>query len=481
LANGTYLSYIEKADKTDTRWSHADSTVHFWYRQTPTYFAVRQILGGGVQGRVNSTDPPMEDIGMIRIDLDPQGRMVYFEEKPTTASLAEGTPVPTIDWNKMLTAAGFDPTACKPTQPHRNPPMFADTRMAWTAPMPERPDVTVTVEAAAYHGRLVHFLEEGPWTPAPGSGSGQSRTEHVSNIFALCILTSLLGGGIVLAWENYRKRRADLGGALRLAGFVLIVSVVTWVIGATHIAADWEAYSLTLELAWASLSALFLWMLYVALEPIARRRMPALLISWNRMLAGNFRDPMIGRDLLAGAALGVFSQVMGSLHFLYAGLRGLPPPSPDAGAFVILVGGRTPFAQPFSALVSSIFNGLAVMLMLVILQMLFRNRWIGAVAFMAIFVARVALQGGTVFDDVIQTIDIALLVMLILRFGLLAITIYIFVQQMTNAPITPDTSAWYAWMGFLGVAIIGVMIVYGARTALAGQPVFGQNFAAADD
>jgi serine/threonine-protein kinase len=222
-------------------------------------------------------------------------------------------------------------------------------------------------------------------------------------------------------------------------------------------------------------------MLYVALEPIARRRAPTLLISWNRMLAGNFRDPMIGRDLLAGAALGVLSQVMGSLHYLYAGWRGWPPPVPDASALAILEGGRTVFAQPSSALVSSIFNGLALMLMLVILQMLFRNRWIGAVAFMAIFIARVALGGGTVFDDVIQTIDIALVAILILRFGLLAMTIYIFIQQMMSAPITPDTSAWYAWMGFLGMTIIAAMVVYGMRTALAGQPMFGRAFADADD
>jgi hypothetical protein len=121
------------------------------------------------------------------------------------------------------------------------------------------------------------------------------------------------------------------------------------------------------------------------------------------------------------------------------------------------------------------------MLILVILQMLFRNRWIGALAFMAIFVARVALQGGTVFDDVIQTIDIALVAILILRFGLLAMSIYIFIQQLMSAPITPDTSAWYAWMGYLGMAIITVMVIYGMRTALAGQPMFGGAFAAADD
>jgi serine/threonine-protein kinase len=479
--DSNYLNYIDKNDKSQTRWGHADSTIHFWYRQSPSNFAVRQLLGGGVQGQVTSTDPPEEEYGMIRIDLDPQGRLNYFSYKTSPVTPADSTSALKLDWDKVLTAAGFDPAACKPVEPHRNPPAYADTRAAWTVVMPERPEVTLTVEAAAYRGRPVYFLEEGPWTPTPGVSSGQTQAEHISTIFAVCLLTSLLVGGLVLAWLNYKKKRADLGGALRLAAFVLIMSVTTWVIGATHISGLWEAYSLTLELAWACLSAVFLWMLYVALEPIARRRSPTLLISWNRMLAGKFRDPMIGRDLLAGAALGVFSQVMGSLHFLYAGWRGLPPPVPDASALAILVGGRTVFAHPSSALVSSIFNGLAVMLILVILQMLFRNRWIGALAFMAIFVARVALQGGTVFDDVIQTIDIALVAILILRFGLLAMSIYIFIQQLMSAPITPDTSAWYAWMGYLGMAIITVMVIYGMRTALAGQPMFGGAFAAADD
>jgi hypothetical protein len=36
-------------------------------------------------------------------------------------------------------------------------------------------------------------------------------------------------------------------------------------------------------------------------------------------------------------------------------------------------------------------------------------------------------------------------------------------------------------MGYLGMAIITVMVIYGMRTALAGQPMFGGAFAAADD
>ena len=38
-----------------------------------------------------------------------------------------------------------------------------------------------------------------------------------------------------------------------------------------------------------------------------RRRWPATLVSWSRLLAGGFRDPLVGRDVLFGCLLGSFS------------------------------------------------------------------------------------------------------------------------------------------------------------------------------
>lgn len=69
---------------------------------------------------------------------------------------------------------------------------------------------------------------------------------------------------------------------------------------------------------------------------------------------------------------------------------------------------------------------------------------------------------------------------LIVRFGLLATAVFTFMQNLMNVPITTDTSAWYAWMGWLGVAIIAGVMIYGARTALAGQPLFGGVLTAED-
>ena len=47
------------------------------------------------------------------------------------------------------------------------------------------------------------------------------------------------------------------------------------------------------------------WLAYLGIEPWIRRHWPASLISWSRLLAGSFRDPLVGRDVLLGAAFGV--------------------------------------------------------------------------------------------------------------------------------------------------------------------------------
>jgi len=52
--------------------------------------------------------------------------------------------------------------------------------------------------------------------------------------------------------------------------------------------------------------ALIVWTAYLGLEPYIRRRWPQIIISWTSLLGGGLRDPVVGRDVLIGAALGAF-------------------------------------------------------------------------------------------------------------------------------------------------------------------------------
>jgi serine/threonine-protein kinase len=478
--DAAYVGWVGKNDKSPSRWANMPSAIEFWYRQSPQDFDDRQILGSVTTGRVSSSDPPQEDPGMVMVYLNPQGRLTYLravtqrEVKEPAPSNAEP------DWNRLLMAAGFDPAQCKPAQQERNPPTYADAVAAWTAALPERPDVTVHIEAAAYHQQPVYFTEIAPWTPPPGKSLGSDTTERVSIAFVLVIVGSLLVFGSILAWQNVKRGRGDQRGALRLAAFTFALTMLTWVVGASHVAGFWEAYSLTLVLAWSSLSAVFLWMMYLALEPIVRRRMPALLISWNRLLAGQFNDPMIGRDLLAGTVVAVLSQLLSHASVFYNAARGLPPPEPSAAAFVVLTGGRVLIAQFLSLLNGAVFNGLALMFMFVIFQLVFRKWWLAGAAFIVFWTVRVALQGGQAVDVVANVVTLILLVVLVVRFGLLAVAVQTFVGSLLEAPFTTQGSAWYAWMGWVGVAVIALIVGFGVRTALAGQPLLG-HLGLADD
>ena len=54
------------------------------------------------------------------------------------------------------------------------------------------------------------------------------------------------------------------------------------------------------------------------------------MISWNRLLAGRFRDPMVGRDLLIGGLFGVFLTLMLQLGVVLPPFFGRPSPMPLA-------------------------------------------------------------------------------------------------------------------------------------------------------
>ncbi len=470
--DGDYLNWVEKNDRSATRWQNVPGAIKFWYRQSPEDFNQRQLLGSATTGRVTSSDPPHEDPGMVMVMLDPLGRLELLRAV-TEREVASG-PAPQPDWNKLLMAAGFDPVQCKPIAPERTPPSYADAVAAWSTPLPGRPDVVVHMEAAAYHGKPVYFFEIAPWTPPPIRGLIRTQGQRVSLIFALIIVGGLLVFGSILAWRNVKLRRGDQHGAWRIAAFVFSLTMITWVAGASHVAGLWEAYNLMLVLAWALLSAAFIWVIYVALEPIIRRRLPTLLISWNRLLAGQFNDPMVGRDLLAGCAVALANQMVGTVNVVYNAWRHLPPPSPDTSAFAVLSGGNVLFAQLFSNVNSAIFNGFAFVFLFVVFLLILRKQWLAGAAFVLLFEGRILLQGSPIIDSVLNVVSLILLVVLVTRFGLLAVIVEYFVEVACGAPLTTQGAAWYAWMGWFGVAVILAIVAYGVRAGLAGQPLLGK-------
>jgi hypothetical protein len=73
---------------------------------------------------------------------------------------------------------------------------------------------------------------------------------------------------------------------------------------------------------------------------------------------------------------------------------------------------------------------------------------------------------------VIGLVSSTLSFLILMRFGLVAVTLCIFtVRIFLTFPITLDASAWYAGYGYAALAILAAIVLYAFRYSLGGRPM----------
>ena len=216
-------------------------------------------------------------------------------------------------------------------------------------------------------------------------------------------------------------------------------------------------------------------MVYLAFEPFVRRRWPGRIISWSRVLAGGFRDPLVGRDILIGAVFGlaiIFCQFY--LANLVPMWMGYAPGIPwlDSPATRLL--GIRSFAFGFTQQIfAGVLQSFILLFFLLLLYMVLRRERIAAVVLWLITATALSLTQETIAAAPFAGLAAAMVVWVLYRYGLLAliVTIY-FVHLMVFYPITSDFSAWYATDFVLALIIALALAGFGFYTSLAGEPLF---------
>jgi serine/threonine-protein kinase len=419
---------------------------------------------------------------MTLVRLDPRGRLTQLIVVPPQVEHPAGASSP--DWAPLFSAAGLDSAAWTITQPMWTPPVYSDARAAWTGTLAKRPDIQMRIEAAAYRGKPVYFEMVGPWTrPERMQPYHPTAGEWAALLILIVLLLSMLLAGALLARRNLRLDRGDRRGAFRLASFVFAALAVNWVFGAHHVSTLAE-FGLFLEfLCWGLLWSGLLWVLYIAMEPYVRRRWPATLVSWSRLLAGGFRDSLVGRDVLAGCLMGAFVIDLARLGWFVPSWFDQPPPRLLSGPDWQFLGARTIIADISNNVVSSLLASFAFLFVLFLFRALLRKEWAAAVAFVVFFTALlnspVLFAGG-------QLAAIALLIGLILtglgvfllrRLGLLAVAVsFFFSGLLTSFPLTTQMSSWYAGISLTGILLMAALTFSAFYTSLGGQKAFGGRF-----
>jgi eukaryotic-like serine/threonine-protein kinase len=469
--NAEYRRWVEEHDRSKDRWKGMEdgrpATIYFWYRQSPDGLVPERFRGDDAGGwTVTETDPSPWTGGMIGVQLDTLGRLIRFEAVPT-AAVSDRPAAP--DWSILFAEAGLASSAFAAAESKWPSPAYADSRMAWVESNPERADRPLRVEAAALRGRPVYFELAGPWSRPPRMLAAPTATSKGLDVLLVgCLLVLLVGGGL-LARRNLRLGRGDRRGAMRLAIFVFLFAMLSWATEARHIASPEEFPLFFLGSGQGLFFAGLCWMIYIALEPLIRRRWPDSLIGWTRLISGRLTDPLVGRVLLAGALVGVFVALLRELDELTQRAVEATPPIPPFPWDQTLRGPRAVLAHLFGGPAVTMILSLALALLFFVARAILRKEWLAAGAVALIFAAPSFLTGGLI-SGAFELVVAAAYIFVFVRFGLLALMFAEYFGHFLRFPLTTDSSAWYAGTSLFLILVLAALAVYGFRIALAGQP-----------
>jgi serine/threonine-protein kinase len=427
--------------------------VRFNYRQSPFL-----LVPHGPSHVVTDADPAPNVPGMASVTTDTSGRLIRFEAVPE-----QGKPVAHLaahDWTGLFTAAGLNSGEFAVVESDRVAPVAHDQDVAWING--EGSVVRRRVTAATMNGAPVYFE-----TFDDSSGEHGNRPESftgrppLGEAFFWGAIVAAFAVAAVMARYHLRREEGDRDGARKVGAFVSTGMMLAVLLQAHHVPAAIQEVTLLLSLAgWSLVWGALAWLIYMGLEPPVRRLWPATLISWTRLMSGRVRDPLIGRDVLAGVAVAIG---LVGIRFVFT-----TRPLPNDLLLPALESLRSTrhFASVLMAGIAEAPEfALFPLFFLVITRAIVRSTWLAAIALSALFFP--LLTGGAVQTSwalgLYALAQGLVSLTVLLRLGLLAwTTALVVVFVLTRLPLTLDVNSWYFGSSTLSLLLIIGLATYGS-------------------
>jgi len=446
--------------------------ISFWYRQSASEL-VSPLTLIAITGRASpsSQTPPVSD--EVAVDLDLDGRLLKFRAAVQGSQHAGNSNETTPGWDVLFKAAQFDSRRFTQVEPRSIAPDVTDQRIAWTGDYGSPTSVSVHVEAGAYQGRPVYFEIMFPWTTGDRVSLG---TPSRSSMFAGLIFLVVVA---VFARHNWKTGRGDVRGAALVGVAIFAGVLLTHTLGVHDTLAG--GWILSLAIAEGAFAAV----LYMALEPWVRRLWPRALITWSRVLAGQWRDPVVGRDVLIGVLSAVAIACI--RHALYLGFS--PWGAPAASSVLELVmlqftldqlmGTRFIGSAGSFALVVGLLTALEMFFLMFLCRVCLRKPWLATLVFVGLvapLAAAASFSQGDWIEAIVMGLIVVFNVLIMVRFGLLANVVSgavgLFIE---HGLLTNDFGAWYSESSLVVVAVVSALALWAFRTSLGGQPLFSAH------
>ncbi len=462
----TYLKRLPEPRQWN-EWLAAEAPIRAEYRESPAPLSAEPF------GQASRDNPAPVRPGMVHVVVDGNGRLREFSAHPPAGS---GEFQPPISPEAVFRAAGLDISGFTETVPASLPGAPADQLRAWKGRHPAIPRTDAIVEMGTWKGRVTFARIGFPWDKP--ESDGREPSSWLQRILLALVVFGFFSTA-VLARRNWRLGRADRKGALRLAAARFLLAGAGWV-GKVHAVPVSGAMLGFLENSLGDwlFSAAALWLLYLALEPELRARWPHSIVTWNRLLAGRWRDAQVGAHILIGATVGALIWIGAELVEIRFGPANVLGPE---GGLGITLGSRQWFAQHAGMLGNILPIGMILFLAIFGLRTLVRRNLLAALLAAGMAVAFNFNPNSYADWPILLPIYFGLFVVLIfvlLRLGLVAgLAAMFFLNSCGSIVLGSDWTTWYAPYGMatlvllLGIALfafwrsLGREIEFGVRAA----------------
>ena len=431
-----------------------DRVLEFWWVQAPAGSG-RNDFDQLLPETGDYSPPP----GATFLRFDASGTLLEYRH----VSERLETPHRASDFNDLFRAAGADVSTIQARKPELIPTTNIQQQVAWNARTRDRSGF---FEGGSVRGAPSWFIARDPWMTARTEELAIPFRNAAFDIASSLLLLVLLSVALLIARKNVKQGRADLRGTVRLGAFTFCAALLSYLLQANHsVVARSELGIVMRAISYALAIAAALVVLYLGIEPIIRRRWPERLVSWTRLLSAQWRDPLVGRDVLIGT-------VAGLLHAAVAAMVGMTVVSGGLEAGVVSL--PSTMVSALSAIPDALVSGISVGLgatMLLVAAFIFTRRKSVAIAvvyFLLLGLFLAAFSGNRLqwaLAPFVATLFVAVVSIAgPIGFALTQGTFLLFFHW----PVVP-TTAWYGRFGLIAWLWAGTLLMYGFVVSLGSR------------
>ncbi len=419
-------------------------------------------------------DPPLADANSRAVLFDKAGRLIMLGIAPSAAAGASHT------WDvdrvnevrrRLLHAAGIDTDRADALSKNERPPTIVqDCTITDLSPNAQsNRAVSVFVGCAsrcnpAFFAAGMHPNEQPLGVPDVSIAVTSQRSVVITAQRVLFILLLLIA--VPIGILKLRATKRDYRGVVRLAFLVVLLEIFAAVLRLGGSATFYDGLSrLCMAVVRAVGFAGLLGVFYLMIDAYARRLWPHLLVTWNRLLLGRFSDPDVRFHTLVGVCVGCWLAFVAAAERVIVNLFGMNVRTMFGGERIAekLHGFASALASYCGSVTQALIYGVLFLLLLVVVRTWIRHpTWAAVVC--ALVLAPIVVPRGAHQYTAWLTMGFGgavVSVWIMVRFGLLAIVVAIFVATILNTtPMNIGSRAWTVGISMCAIAILVCLIAY---------------------